>query len=469
MVDLRTASREALLAVIARQQQEILVLQRTVGDQQTEIARLTATGAEQRVTIGRLEARLRDLEAGGAKGGRGEMPGHKPEQAADPDPARTRKQRARGYGRRRGEPTDVVVHALAQCPDCGTALAGGRPKWRRQVLEVAPSPVQVIEHVFVKRTCPRCHRRWTPRAEGLGGVVAGQQRLGIGLVSLIATLREAGRLPVRTLQWYLEQVHRLHLSVGAIVAASCAVAARGVGELARIRARIRASPTVHADETGWRQNGRNGYVWTFCTPTDVLFLYGRRTKAMVDLVLEATFEGVLVSDFYAAYHHYEGPKQRCSAHLLREIHDLRVAYPRDEALGAWAAAVHVIYADAVACEPPDVRERVRAMRRCEEQLLGLCRPFLAETAAPQRALCARIERHSSELFVFVAHPEVPPDNNAAERSLRHLVTSRKISGGTRSPEGTATKMTLSSLFGTWRLQGLDPLLACRTLLSQPQI
>jgi hypothetical protein len=109
------------------------------------------------------------------------------------------------------------------------------------------------------------------------------------------------------------------------------------------------------------------------------------------------------------------------------------------------------------------------MRRFEERLLDVCRPHLADRRAPQRRLCARIERHLAELFVFVAHPAVPPDNNAAERSLRHLVTCRKISGGTRSPEGTETKMATGSLFGTWQLQGLDPLLACRRLLTQPQI
>jgi transposase len=468
MVDLRTASREALLAVIARQQRELLGLQRTAAEQQAELARLRETVAEQRVTIGRLEARLRDLEASGGKGGRDEMPGHKPSQAAEPEAERVRKRRARGYGRKRGEPTDVVVHALEHCPDCGTALDGGTPKWSRQVLEVEPSPVQVIEHVFVERTCPTCHRRCTPPA-GLGGVVVGQQRLGIGLVSLVATLREVGRLPIRTIRWYLEQVHRLRLSVGAIVAASRTVAERGAAEVERIRARIRAGPAVHADETGWRENGRNGYVWTFCTPSAVLFRYGRRTKEMVDEALGEAFGGVLISDFYAAYHHYEGPKQRCWAHLLREIHDLRVGQPTDEALGAWAAAVHAIYAEAVAFAHPDARERVRAMRRFEERLLEACRPFLADKMAPQRMLCARIERHLAELFVFVAHPEVPPDNNAAERSLRHLVTSRKISGGTRSPQGTATKMTTSTIFGTWRLQGLDPLRACRGLLAQPQI
>ena len=59
-----------------------------------------------------------------------------------------------------------------------------------------------------------------------------------------------------------------------------------------------------------------------------------------------------------------------------------------------------------------------------------------------------MENHIKELFVFVAEPETPPDNNAAERSLRPVVISRKISGGTRSPTGTQTKMTLASIFGT---------------------
>ena len=82
-------------------------------------------------------------------------------------------------------------------------------------------------------------------------MVLGQQRLGVNLLSLIATLREEGRLPIRSVQWYLDTVHQLRLSVGAIVS---------------------AIPVVHADETGWRQHGANGYVWTFSTPTERYFL-----------------------------------------------------------------------------------------------------------------------------------------------------------------------------------------------------
>ncbi len=41
--------------------------------------------------------------------------------------------------------------------------------------------------------------------------------------------------------------------------------------------------------------------------------------------------------------------------------------------------------------------------------------------------------------------------------------------GTRSEQGTESKMTLASIFGTWRAQGLNPLAACRQLLTSPQV
>ena len=62
---------------------------------------------------------------------------------------------------------------------------------------------------------------------------------------------------------------------------------------------------------GRRQDGANGYVWTFSTPTQRYFLRRDRNKEVVDEALGGGFAGVLVSDFYAAYHHYDGPKQRC--------------------------------------------------------------------------------------------------------------------------------------------------------------
>jgi hypothetical protein len=367
---------------------------------------------------------------------------------------------------------------------------GGSVKRTREVIELAPTPVEVVEHQYLERVCPLCGKRAVPRAE-LGGVVLGRQRLGMGLVSLIATLREAGRLPVATIQWYLATVHGLHLSAGAIVGALGRVAEVGAGQLAAIQAAIRASPWVHADETGWRENGHNGYVWTFSTERERSFVYGGRNKEMVDEALgdpvqQDGFRGVLVSDFYVAYHHYPGPHQRCWAHLWREIRELTRLYPEDASLAEWTEAVHTVYAEAkaaaataqTAAQTPGERRRnpigltaacMRAKRRFEDRLQAVCAPYLADPTAVQRRLCNRIARFDGELFAFVGRPGVPSENNAAERSLRHLVISRKISGGTRSPTGTEIKMALSSLFGTWRAQGLNPWLACQQLLASPQV
>ena len=293
---------------------------------------LIAIIAELQAVIERLQRRIAELEGQAKPGGPPRMPGHKPSSGRQP-PAQQqpRKQRRHGFARRRMTPTHRVEHVMESCPDCGAHLSGGWIQRTREVIELPVVPVQVTEHVYIARTCPACRRRCTPPAV-LDGVVLGQQRFGVNLLSLIATLREEGRLPIRSVQWYLDTVHQLRLSVGAIVSAIHQTAQQAQPAVAQVLDRIRASPVVHADETGWRQDGANGYVWTFSTPTERYFLRRGRGKAVVDEALSESFSGVLVSDCYAAYHHYDGPKQRCWAHLLRDIHDQRTRYPDDAPL-----------------------------------------------------------------------------------------------------------------------------------------
>ncbi len=442
--NLNRASREALLEIIAEQRAVIAQLQRRVGDLESLLIRRGSSG----------------------------MPGNKPSSGQqEPEKKEPRKPRSHGFARKRMTPTRRVEHAVEVCPDCGTHLNGGWVQRTREVIELPVVPAEVTEHVLVARICPVCERRRVPK-EAFQGVVLGQQRLGVNLVSLMVTLREEGRLPLQTIQWYLKTVHQLHLSVGAIVRAIQGVAKQAQPAqpaVSEVLEQVRTSPVVQGDETGWRQDGSNGYVWTFSTPNERYFLRRGRDKGVVDEVLGPAFSGVLVSDFYAAYNHYPGLKQRCWAHLLRDIHELKRLYPEDPGLAQWAKAVHQVYTEAKASVLPRAQPGHRIQLMLEEKLMALARPFLHDPLAVQAKLCRRIERFIKELFVFVSDPAVPPDNNAAERSLRHLVTSRKISGGTRSQQGTDSKMALASLFGTWRARGLNPLGECRRLLTSPQL
>jgi hypothetical protein len=103
------------------------------------------------------------------------------------------------------------------------------------------------------------------------------------------------------------------------------------------------------------------------------------------------------------------------------------------------------------------------------ELLAVRQPDQEVAAAPRGALCRRIAKQIDNLFVFVLDPAVPVTNSAVERSLRHLAVSRKINRGARSRDGTQDKLALASMFSTWRLRGLSPYLACRDLLSSPQL
>lgn len=439
-------------------------LVRLVREQQATIAALEARIVAQQTMITRLEQRIRDLEGGVVPPRR--MPGHKPTPASAKGDRPPRAKRVLNLARRRATPDVQVVHALAVCPQCGASLAGGSVKRTREVIELVPQPVIVTAHVFLERCCGACHRRATP-AVTLDGLVVGRSRLGVGLLSLIALLREELRLPLAAIQRYLGSVHGLRLSVGGIVGALEQVARAGAHAQACILAAIQASPVIHADETGWREDGKNGYAWTFSTPTACYYTHGGRGNDMVDATLTGA-AGTLVTDCYAAYDHYPGVQQKCWAHLWRDIRELERQHPDDARLASWGSDVAAIYRDATGFTHPDERTRMAHRRRLGERLRAVCQPFLTDETAPQARLCRRMEKYLDRLFTFVVDPAVPPTNNAAERSLRHLVVSRKISGGTRSAQGTQTKLTLASLFTTWRLRGLEPFLACCQMLTSPQ-
>ena len=126
-------------------------------------------------------------------------------------------------------------------------------------------PAEVTEHVFIAPGCPLCRKRRLPQ-DHLREVAVGRQRLGINpvsstgqaLVSLIAALRE-GR-PAAHKDHPMVPANRNQLKLSAEAIAGVAQQARPA--VAEALERIRSSPVVHADETGWRENGVNGCVWT---------------------------------------------------------------------------------------------------------------------------------------------------------------------------------------------------------------
>lgn len=396
-------------------------------------------------------------------------------------PAKTRAKRAaeHNHGRARQEPTQIVEHAIAHCPDCGNALGGVRVGRTRQVLEVpAPPPVAVIEHRVQRGWCSACGK-WREAELDLRGHVLGRQgRFGVGLAALVAHLRTTLRLPVRALQQYLADLHGLRISVGELDRLLHQVAEAAGPTVEQIRQRVRARAVVHGDETGWREAGRNGYVWGLMTPEgERYFTYAHsRAGAVINGLLGEAFTGVLVTDFYGGYNDTPGGQhQRCWVHLLRDVHALAEAArpapdPVGEQVRAWTAAVKTLWQQirAASTSPPaDPAQREQTYQILLQQVRALGAQFVEQRGHPCHALAWRLWHFQGELLTCVQHPAVPPDNNAAERAIRPLVVARKISGGTRSPSGSSTRMTLYSLVATALASGRNPLTACQHILRGP--
>ena len=378
------------------------------------------------------------------------------------------------HGRRREEPTRIVEHSIKYCPVCAGALGGISVARRRQVIELPkPAPIEVTEHVVYHGWCSACGT-WREAPLDVSREVMGQGRLGVKITSLIAYLRTVMRLPVRQIQSYLATLHGLKISAGEIIELLHRAQGQVRSLVEALKQQIRASPAVQMDETGWREDGLNGYIWSASTPTVRYYEYHHsRGHEVVEALLGTEFQGVLGSDFYAAYNTHRGLHQRCWVHFLRDGHELKEQHPDDAAVQEWFKQIKALYARTLAYAGPDASlppakqeaARRREQHAYEQELMRLCAPYV-RTTAPMHTLCERVERFLPELFVFVARPGVPSHNNLAERSVRPLVIARKISGGSRSPKGSETRMALFSLFGTWAAQGLNPFFQCLAGLSQ---
>jgi len=437
---------------------------------------LIAENEALRTRLAELENRLSELSAevemlrdklSGGGSGSSAAPFIKPNRQQRREAERAeRKKRKHSFGRKRDVATEEVRHVVEHCPDCGRKLSGGWEQSRRQVIEIPQAPVRVIDHVLMARVCGVCGKVHVPKL-GISDGVIGKQRLGVGLMSLISTLSVAKRMPQRMIQKLLTGLYDLRISIGEINEVLHRVSQWAKPTVLGILRKIRGSPDANADETGWREDGINGYLWSVSTGTQRFYYFHRRRAGrIIRHILGGKFGGVLGCDFYKGYDWYAGPKQRCWVHLLRHLAKLVDKYASDSNLLKWAEVVKDIYKAAKKAARRVVTDATRVLLReaLQEKLSVIAEPYLKDKNAPQHVLAKLICQYLPELFTFVEHPSVASSNNAAERAIRPAVISRKISGGTRSARGSQTKTRLMSIFATWALQGKDSIAACADMI-----
>ena len=407
---------------------------------------------------------------------------------------KTRKKRVLNFARKRQKPDKYVFHSYDTCPDCNGVLGKPSVAHTRQVIDIPTFKFKVTEHVFFKRWCTNCKTRIYPSPK-LKGVTVGKQRFGINIQSLVSTLSEEFRQPLNKIKSFLSIAYHLEISEGGLVRLLASTSAKGENDYNQIKAALKKSDVVYADETGSREAGINGYQWSFSNNKyQLIWYHKRRNKDVVREFVgdsgkqstksrkkqkqneneEDMFQGVLVTDFLGSYNTYNGFHQRCWVHFLRDIKKLKKEIgSKHPPLNIWAKRIKQIYTEAKEWSGPNpklpfglqAQERIEKEAYFKDKLKKVCKPHtLKET--PMTTLSQRAITFLPEMFTFIRFEGIKPDNNQAERALRHSVIRRKISGGTRSAKGSHTREVLASLFGTWRLQGLNPLQQTKLMLAR---
>ena len=342
------------------------------------------------------------------------------------------------------------------CPKCGGGLQDKGTK-DRLVIESSPVKAQQVLYHVPSKYCARCRRTFTPNVPS----VLPKSLYGNQLMASAATMHYVHGVPMGRV------CEQIGIEPGALVQVFHRLAALLADIPDKLIRPYRQAPAKHADETGWRTNGKNGYAWLFATETLSLFQFNKtRSGAVAQAVLgRKRLPGVLVVDRYAGYNKSPCPIQYCYSHLLREAEDLEKDFPDSPEVLAFVSTLAPLLASAMHLRTQplsDAQFYVKAAAVKAQILKAVEHP--ASHFGIQR-IQNIFRENETRLYHWARDRRVPADNNLAERDLRPTVIARKTSFGSQSDAGARTRGILMTVLHTLRKQGADPTDRLKTALD----
>ncbi|MFH0752492.1 MAG: IS66 family transposase [archaeon] len=226
---------------------------------------------------------------------------------------------------------------------------------------------------------------------------------------------------------------------------------------------IKQAEIVGTDETSLSINGINHWIWVFCNELISLFKINKeRGGDIVEKTLGKNFQGKLVSDGWQTYAAYTKENkiihQRCWSHLNTETKfECKKKHPD---IYKWCYDIYLIVQKGKNYKQEKRRQDMH--KKCKNELARLIGTMKAHTNL--RKLANKIENAGDKWFTCILHPELPMDNNEAERSIRPFVIIRKIIGCLRSDLGMKNYEIMMSLISTWQKQGKNTYHTLQTTL-----
>jgi len=390
---------------------------------------------------------------------------------------RKRPGRRNGHpGARRARPNRIdrkLDHRLKRCPHCAGQLSRCHQA-RQRYTEDIPENLEpiVTEHTIHRDWCPTCKTHVEPVvSDALPNAMLGNRVLVLsawlhyGLGNTLSQIVEV-----------FDHHLQMKLTPGGLVDMWHRLAELLNDWYEQIQSEGLDAAVLHADETGWRVNGKTHWLWCFSTGDSTYYMIDRsRGSPALMKFFKREFNGTLVTDFWGAYNAVAcSQRQMCLVHLLRELEKVETYRCVDGDWPAFAKKLRRLISDAIRLWKRDgvpAAEHASRRARLDGRLQQLIESDWQHADACR--LIKRLRRHAGDLFTFLDEPGVPFENNHAERAIRPAVIIRKNSQSNRSPRGSDTQAILMSVYRTLKQRGHPPIEtithAIETYLSTGQL
>ncbi len=225
--------------------------------------------------------------------------------------------------------------------------------------------------------------------------------------------------------------------------------------MAEIVQAVRQSEAIHVDENGWREAGQKAWLRVGATAKATAFgVHRSRGHNALEALLDQDPGGdrVIFSDRFPTY--TRAPNQQlCWAHLRRDMQAMIDRASGGESVGRrlleQSKRISIWWRRP--CERSIARPTLRSSVSGLKGGVGLLlREGSACGCASTARVCRKLLEVEKHLSAFAEVEGVAPDNNAAERALRHGVIWRELSLGTASGAGSRFVERLLSVVETCR-------------------
>jgi len=364
--------------------------------------------------------------------------------------------------------TEIV--RLKRCPICGSRdLSECKEKEEHIQEDIILPRVEVTKYIRHHYYCKSCKKV----VSGKGKEELPGSYIGPRAKSIAAFLRYDIKISFNDIQRIFRYLSNLKISPASIAGFNNQLRDKAFPIYKGIQGKIRRARSCHADETGWKLDGQNHWLWSFSNHKASYFHIDKsRGQKVVKEVLGDKYNGILISDFLSAYNKIEAKgKQRCIIHLERDLKKVE-ACSEDASVKRYCKYLLKLLAQAKELHK-DYKDKKISRKYFERRRKILTNSFKDlefpwQDKRHQKRFSKRLIRHKDELLTFLYHPNISCHNNQAERHIRPNVIFRKITFGNRSTKGTLNHSVLMSVLQTAKLNKLDPLLVFKKIFTLPE-